>query len=41
MQKRLALVILLCALGGLTACNTLNGMGQDLQGAGKAMENTF
>ncbi len=40
--NRLVLAALLLALGGgLSACHTLNGMGQDMQGAGQAIENTF
>jgi predicted small secreted protein len=40
--KRLVLVlIVLTAMGGLSACNTLDGMGQDLESAGRGMQNTF
>lgn len=40
--KGLVLVSLLLAVcGGLSACNTLDGMGQDLESAGRGMQNTF
>jgi predicted small secreted protein len=42
MSRRFAFALMLLALGsGLSACNTLNGLGQDMQGAGRAVENTF
>ena len=40
--KRLMLVAALVLMaGGLSACNTLDGMGQDLESAGRGMQNTF
>ena len=34
-MKKIALVLLMLSLVGLTACNTLKGVGQDLQKAGE------
>jgi predicted small secreted protein len=37
-MKKIALVLLMLSLVGLTACNTLKGVGQDLQKAGEKIE---
>ncbi len=37
-MKKLALALLMLSLVGLTACNTLKGVGQDLQKAGEKIE---
>jgi entericidin B len=37
-MKKFALVLLMLSLVGLTACNTLKGVGQDLQKAGEKIE---
>jgi predicted small secreted protein len=37
-MKKFALVLLMLSLVGLTACNTLKGVGQDLQKAGEKLE---
>ena len=36
-----ALLLLLLAMFAMTGCNTVEGMGRDLQGAGQAIEDTF
>ena len=36
-----ALLFLLLAMFAMTGCNTVEGMGRDLQGAGQAIEDTF
>jgi predicted small secreted protein len=36
-----ALVLICLAVPALSACNTLNGMGQDMEGAGRSMQDTF
>jgi len=39
-MKRVALfVVLLSALTALSACNTMHGLGQDIEKAGSAIEN--
>ena len=39
-MKRLAVALmLLVAMLGLSACNTINGLGQDLEKAGEAISN--
>jgi len=37
-MKKFALVLLMLSLVGLTACNTVKGVGQDLQKAGEKLE---
>ncbi len=37
-MKKIALVLLMLSLVGLTACNTIKGVGQDLQKAGEKIE---
>ena len=37
-MKKFAIVLLMLSLVGLTACNTLKGVGQDLQKAGEKIE---
>jgi predicted small secreted protein len=37
-MKKFALVLLMLSLVGLTACNTVKGVGQDLQKAGEKIE---
>jgi predicted small secreted protein len=37
-MKKIALVLLMLSLVGLTACNTVKGVGQDLQKAGEKIE---
>jgi len=37
-MKKFALVLLMLSIVGLTACNTLKGVGQDLQKAGEKIE---
>lgn len=37
MNKLLSLLLLTCALG-VTACNTVKGVGQDIQKAGEKIE---
>ena len=37
-MKKIVLVLLMLSLVGLTACNTLKGVGQDLQKAGEKIE---
>jgi predicted small secreted protein len=39
-EKLFALVIALGLAAGATGCNTVKGAGKDVQGAGKAVENT-
>ena len=39
-MKRLLLAAMLLPLLGLAACNTFEGAGQDLQSAGRAVEDT-
>ena len=34
----LLLTVLTLSLGGLTACNTVEGIGEDLQNAGRAID---
>ena len=36
----IALVIGMLALGGLSACNTVRGAGEDVESAGKAISDT-
>lgn len=38
MKAIFTLVISLCALASLSACNTIRGAGQDIQRAGDAIE---
>ena len=39
-MKKIASLLLLCVLvGSLAACNTIKGMGQDVQKAGSVIEN--
>jgi entericidin B len=37
-SKKFIAAALLVALAGLTACNTMEGAGQDIQSGGKALE---
>jgi entericidin B len=37
-MKKFTLILALFAVVGLTACNTMQGMGQDIQKAGDAIE---
>jgi predicted small secreted protein len=37
-MKKLALVILMLSIAALTACNTVKGVGQDLQKTGEKIE---
>ncbi|MEY3873278.1 MAG: Entericidin EcnA/B family [Pseudomonadota bacterium] len=37
-MKKFALALLMLSLVGLTACNTVKGVGQDLQKAGEKLE---
>ena len=37
----LLLTVLTISLGGLTACNTAEGFGEDLQKAGRAIDDAF
>jgi entericidin B len=37
-SKKLVAAALLMALAGLTACNTMEGAGQDIQSGGRALE---
>jgi predicted small secreted protein len=39
MQKTLAILMLLCVVGSLAACNTVAGVGRDVERAGTATEN--
>lgn len=39
-DKLFALVIAIGLAAGVTGCNTMKGAGKDVQGAGKAIENT-
>ncbi|WP_428995754.1 entericidin A/B family lipoprotein [Lamprobacter modestohalophilus] len=36
-MKKLVALILLVAIGGLSACNTIEGAGKDIQSGGDAM----
>ena len=38
-EKELALAVVLAVMGGLAGCNTVEGVGRDIEGAGKAVEN--
>lgn len=38
MPRRMSMLIVLVALAGLAACETVKGAGRDLQGAGRAVE---
>jgi len=38
MKKSLFLIALTLGLGSLSACNTIHGMGQDIQKAGATIE---
>jgi len=40
MKKSISLLIAAAALMGLSACNTVAGLGEDIQAAGKGLENT-
>lgn len=39
-SRLLGVVALVALMGGLTACNTVQGAGEDLQSAGEAVEDT-
>jgi len=38
MEKLCMIIVLLAALSSLTACNTVRGVGQDIQGVGEAVK---
>lgn len=39
-SKKLLAAALLMALAGLSACNTMEGAGEDIQSGGRALENS-
>ena len=39
-QKSLAALLLLCIVGSIAACNTMEGFGKDVEHAGQATENS-
>lgn len=39
-MKKLVALILLVAIGGLSACNTIEGAGKDIQSGGEAVSDT-
>lgn len=39
MRKLVFLVMVIGVMGGLTACNTVEGMGRDVEQAGRSIQN--
>lgn len=39
-SKKFVVAALLMALAGLSACNTMEGAGEDIQAGGRALENS-